>query len=144
MNLLVPLASLFGIEIKAIVDQAKRSAIALATLALFSLFSAVFLLLAAFLALAAWIGQFWAALAIGIGSALIAVGVWIALWIIHDRQRRIEATRRKSVETTALVTTAALTALPMLFKSPFARSVGLPIIGLLTVALSGAETNKRT
>jgi hypothetical protein len=48
-----------------------------------------------------------------------------------------EADRRRANETTALITTAALTALPMLFRSPAARTIALPLAAVAAAAFFG-------
>jgi uncharacterized membrane protein len=139
MGLLVPLASLLGIEIETLLDQLKRSATANLVVALFALIAFVFLLVAGFLALAGTVGPIVAALLFAAGSLLVALGVWFVMWIVDDRKKRREAERRHASETTALVTTAALTAIPMLIKSPAARNIALPLAGLIGLALSSAS-----
>ncbi len=138
MGLLVPLASLFGIEVKALIDDARRNAIAMAAVALFGLIAFCFLLVAAQLALSMVMPPLFAALTIAGVSAVIAIAIFSVIQIVASRRKRREAERRRSSETTALVTTAALTALPLVFKSPLMRNIGLPLVGLLTLAFSAS------
>ena len=55
------------------------------------------------------------------------IGVRIAANVVAHR----EAQRRHSAEKTALVTTAAITAVPMLLKSPIMKNIGIPVGGAL-------------
>jgi hypothetical protein len=142
MNLLVPLASLLGLEVNSLLDQLKRSAAANLAIALFGLIAFTFLLVAGYVALSDVFGPVVAALMIAAGSLLIALGIYFALWVAKDQRKRRTAERRHSTETTALVTTAALTALPLVFKSSMARNIGLPLIALLTIALSSSGRDK--
>ena len=144
MGLLTSLTALLGVEVKSTLEQVKRSVVALVVIALFSSISFTFLLIAAFISPTYWLGPLWTALALETGSALIAIGFWAILRIIYSRARRIEAKQRRSNKTTALVTTAALTALPMLVKSPLARNLGLPLVGILTLALSNGNSAKKS
>ena len=137
MNLLVPLASLLGLEVNSLLDQIKRSAAVTVTVVLLGLIALAFLLVAGHLALAESVGPIVAALIIAAGALLLALVVAGMRWVIETQRKRQHAERRRSTETTALVTTAALTALPLVFKSPLVRSIGLPLIALLTIALSG-------
>ena len=144
MGLLTSLTALLGVEVKSTLEQVKRSVVALVVIALFSSIAFTFLLIAAFISLTYWQGPLWAPLATATGSALIAIGFWAILRIIYSRARRIQAKQRRSNKTTAPVTTAALTALPMLVKSPLARNLGLPLVGILTLALSNGNSAKKS
>jgi hypothetical protein len=137
MNLLVPLASLLGLEVNSLLDQLKRSAAANLAIALFGLIALTFLLVAGYVALSEAVGPVVAALIIAAASLVVALVIYFAMWIAEDRRKRAAAEKRRSTETTALITTAALTAIPLLFKSPLIRNIGLPLVALLTIALSG-------
>src|SRR5690606_29236109 len=78
-------------------------------------------------ALVGWIGPLWAPVLIA-GVALVsALVIYIVMRVMAGNARREEAQRRRATETTALATTAAITALPMLLKSPLVRNIGLPL-----------------
>ena len=62
---------------------------------------------------------------------MVALAIFIAIRIAAGIVAHREAQRRHSAEKTALVTTAAITAVPMLLKSPLMRQVGLPVGGAL-------------
>ena len=135
MNLLVPIAALLGFEVEEITDRLKALAIANAVIALFGLLTLVFLLVAGFLALSAQLGPIYAALIFAGVFFVITVGVMLGLQIAKGRRKRHIAEKRRSSETSAFVTTAALTALPVLLKSPLIRNVGLPLAAVVAAAL---------
>lgn len=134
MHLLALAASVLGIEVDELLEHFKRNAMAWSAVALFSLIGCAFLLVA----LNAWLTFLWgpivAPLAIGGAATVIAVAIWAALTISDNIARRRAAQRRNSAEKTALVTTAALTALPLVLKSDIMRKVGIPVGGALAAA----------
>lgn len=131
MHLLLPLASILGIEVDALIGNFRKNAIAWGAIGLFALIGVAFLLVAAHLALSDWLGPIGAALSIAGASLLVAASIFVVIRIIDDVAKRRETQRRHSAETTALVTTAAITALPMVLKSPLMRNIGLPLGGAL-------------
>jgi arginine exporter protein ArgO len=135
MNLLVPIAALLGFEVEEITDRLKALAIANAVIALFGLLTLVFLLVAGFLALSAQLGPIYAALIFAGVFFVITAGIVIGIQISENSRKRRLAERRRSSETGAFVTTAALTALPILLKSPLIRNVGLPLAAVVAAAM---------
>lgn len=130
MAFLAPLAALLGIEVDSLMDKLKRSAVSYAVLAILALVAFIFLLVAAHAALGYLIGPVWAALALAGLALLIGAIVWFSSQAAEKaRQRRI-VEKRKSTDTTALLTTAAITALPMLIRNPAMRVAAVPV-GLL-------------
>ena len=127
MNLLLPLASILGIEVGDLVERVRKNAVLWSVIALFGLIGLGFLLLGAYLGLGVWVGPIWSALILGTLSLMVAAIVYAAAGAAEHSARQREVERRRSAETTALVTTAAVTALPMLLKSPLMRSVGIPV-----------------
>lgn len=134
MHLLALAASVLGIEVDELVDQFKRNAMAWLAVALFALVGFVFLLVA----LNAWFTALWgpivAPLVIGAAGLVIALVIWATIAILDNIARRRAAERRNATEKTALVTTAALTALPLVLKSDIMRKVGIPVGGALAAA----------
>lgn len=135
MNLLVPIAALLGFEVEEITDRLKALAIANAVIALFGLLTLVFLLVAGFLALAAQLGPIYAALIFAGVFFVITAGIVIGMQISENSRKRRVAEKRRSSDTSAFVTTAALTALPVLLKSPLIRNVGLPLAAVVAAAM---------
>ncbi|WP_423067054.1 hypothetical protein [Devosia sp. CN2-171] len=134
MHLLALAASVLGIEVDELLEHFKRNAMAWSAVALFALVGVAFLLVA----LNAWLTLLWgpivAPLVIGAAATMIAIAIWAAVTISDNIARRQAAQRRNSAEKTALVTTAALTALPLVLKSDLMRKVGIPIGGALAAA----------
>ena len=64
-------------------------------------------------------------------AALVALSIYVAWRFGAAREHRRETERQRSSETTALVTTAAIAALPTLLKSPLVRTIGIPLGGAL-------------
>ena len=134
MNLLFTLASILGVEVDELIERLKKNAIAWSAVALFALIGLAFLLVALHTALVGWIGPIWAPLAIAGGALLVAFAIFLVVKIADDIASRRSAERRHSSERTALVTTAAISALPLLMKSDLMRKVGIPIGGALAAA----------
>ena len=82
-------------------------------------------------------GPIIAALIIAGGALVLALAVYLGTQIGEGARRRRIAERRRSSETGAFVTTAALTALPVILKSPTLRTVGIPLAALAAFMLLG-------
>jgi len=135
MHFLMPLAALLGFEVEAITDRVKRTILLNGLMALFGLVGAIFLLVAAYVALADWLSPLYAALIIAGVFLLAALSVYVSNQIAAGRAKREALTKKRSNETSAFVTTAALTALPALLKSPMVRRFGLPAAALAAFLL---------
>jgi hypothetical protein len=131
MHLLLPLASILGIEVEDLLERFKQNALAWSAIAFFALVGVVFLLVALYTGMVDWLGPIWAPLAIAGGALVIALGIYIGIRVSANIVAQREAQRRHSAEKTALVTTAAITALPMLLKMPIMKQIGLPVGGAL-------------
>lgn len=126
MPLLGPLAALLGIEIEAITNRVRTLMVVYAVVGALTLTGLIFLLVAAYLALAQFIGAIYSALAIAVVMLLIAGIMLLAIRMGESRRRREIAQRRRSSEAGAFATTAALTALPAVIRSPTLRLLALP------------------
>lgn len=135
MHLLAQLATLFGLEAEALVDRAKTQAIVGGAIGAFAVIAIAFFLIAAYLGLAGWIGPIWAALAIAGAATLIALIIFAWERASEASRRREAAERRRQAEASSLITTAALTALPMALSSPTIRRIGLPLAALAGIVL---------
>lgn len=144
MKLLLPLASLLGLEVEHMAERFKAQAIVLGTIAFFALIAFVFILIALHAALLREIGPVLAPLAIAGGALLIAMIVWAVASLRQRKVIRTETSKRQASETRALVTTAALTAVPMLLKNPLVRKFGLPLAGAAAVAFLLTRSNDDT
>lgn len=143
LSLLTPLASLLGIEAGAVVERMKKNAGLWAALAAFAAIALVFLLVAANAGLTLWIGPVWAPLVMAGVSAAVALIIYLVIRIAAGAARQKEAERRRSAETTALATTATITAIPLLLRSSLVRNVGIPVgvalAALFVLARSGRK-----
>jgi len=135
MHLLVSIAALLGLEVEEITDRIKGLAIANALIAVSGLLTLIFLLVAGFLALATRVGPIYSSLIFAAVFFVITAGILTGLNIAEGRRKRRFVDKRRSSETSAFVTTAALTALPVLLKSPLVRNIGLPLAALVGAAM---------
>ncbi len=135
MPLLGPLAALLGIEIEAITDRVRTLMIVYAVIGALTVTGLIFLLVAAYLALAEVIGPIYAALVIGVAMLVIAGIVLLAIRMGEARRRRDIAQRRRSSEAGAFATTAALTALPAVVRSPSLRLLAIPAVAAAAFVL---------
>jgi hypothetical protein len=134
LALLAPLASLLGIEVGALIERYRREALVWGIVAAFLAIGAIFLLVAANAELSLSFGPIIAPLMLGGAAILIALAVYLAARIKAGAAARAEAERKRGAETTAIVTSAAITAVPLLVKSPLFKKVGLPLGGALAAA----------
>jgi fatty acid desaturase len=145
MAFLGPLAALLGIEVDTLVERLKRNATTIAVVAFLALIGVVFLLVAANVALTGWVGPLFAPLILGGAAIVVAAIVWFVADAGEKRRARHAADRRRSTDTTALITTAALTALPLAFKNPTLRLLALPasaVLGYMLLGRRRAEDDK--
>lgn len=134
MQLISLAASVLGIEVDELLEHVKKNAMAWSAVALFALIGLVF----ALVALHAWFTLLWgpivAPLLIAAGALVLALGAYAVIAITDGIARRHATERRNAAEKTALVTTAALTALPLVLRSDLMKKVGIPIGGALAAA----------
>jgi len=134
MQFLLPLASILGIEVDELIDRVKKNAIAWSAVALFALIGLAFILVAiGNAATLAW-GPIVGPLAVALVAIVIAIAIWATMAILEGIAKRKALEKRHAQEKTALVTTAALTALPIVLQSPLMRKVGIPVGGALAAA----------
>ena len=127
LALLGPLLSLLGLETAAITAQVRRQAIVWGLIGVLGIVFVAFLLVAANTALGDVVGPVVAPLLIALGAAAIALVIYLVAQIRNGIIARREAERRHSAEVAATVTTAALTALPLLMRSSLVRMIGIPL-----------------
>jgi len=134
MKLLIPLASILGIEVNELLERVRNNAIAWSAVALFLAIGLVFILIAVNnAAVLAW-GPIVGPLVVAAGALVIAIVIWAIIAILAGMARRREEERRHAEQKTALATTAALTALPIVLQSPLMRKIGIPVGGALAAA----------
>ncbi|WP_137152936.1 hypothetical protein [Devosia sp. FKR38] len=145
MYLLTALAGLLGFELETISEQVKRKIIAGVVMALLGLIGAIFLIIAGYIALSEQLGPLIAALILGGSFLLLTLAVYLGTRIGEAKRQREAVERRRSSQTGAFLTTAAITALPVLLKSPWFRTLGIPaaaIAALLVASNSGEKDDE--
>lgn len=135
MHLLMPLAALLGIEVEAITERVKKTIILNVVMVILGVVGLGFLVAAGFIALSDQVGGIYAALIFAGTFLVLALAVYLGSRIGEGRHRRAIADKRRSSETSAFVTTAALTALPTLLKSPLVRTLGIPAAAIAAFML---------
>lgn len=145
MHLLAPLAALLGIEVHAVTERIRNTLIVNVVMIALAVVGVSFLVAAGFIALADLYGPIYAALIFAATFLVLALAVFIGTRVGEGRRRREIAEKRRSTETSAFATTAALTALPAILRSPLGRTIALPaaaIAAYLLVRRGGDDTDR--
>lgn len=137
MKFISAIASLAGLEIDDVIAGAKAKAIVTAVLAVLVGVAVIFGLVAAYVAMSAWIGPLWGALALAGIALVLALIVYIAA-LVADAGRRRKIEERRRSEMTSAATTAAIAAVPGLLRSPLIRRFGIPVAVAVAVVLLGS------
>ena len=119
-----PLLALLGVEAQSITANVKRQAIVWGLIGGMGAVFIAFLLVAVNAALSYAVGPVIAPLIIAVVAALIGVTVFLIAHIQDGIAAKREAEKKKSAEMTALVTTAIITAVPLILRSPLVKSLG--------------------
>jgi hypothetical protein len=135
MGLLAPLAALLGLEVEGLTARAKSAIMVYGIIGFCLLIAMGFLLAAGFMALADVVGPILASLILAGGFLILALAVYLGSLIGRSRRQRKLAERRRASETGAFLTTAAITALPVLARSPLLLRLGLPAAVIAAFAL---------
>ena len=143
LKLLAPLlTSLAAGEVGLVVSRAKQSAIFAAIIAVLVTIGAVFLLVAAQISLAEHYGPLYAALIIA-GSAFgLAIIAYIAMKIASSSARRRQEERAK-VDTSTVLTIAALAVAPALLRSRALLLLTVPLVAFGGLSLAGKKKKRR-
>jgi fatty acid desaturase len=143
LALLGPLGALLGIEAASIKDRLKRQAMLWGALAVLGLVALTFILVAINTALSYSLGPVVAPLVIAGAALLIGIVVFLVFHIRETMEAHRDAEKKRSAEMTALVTTAAITAIPLIL--PTLRRVGVPAGGAAAAIFSllGAKALRR-
>ncbi|HEX4298888.1 MAG TPA: hypothetical protein VHZ56_12785 [Devosia sp.] len=144
LGMLAPLLSLLGLETTELTDRLKRQAILWGAVAFLGIVGICFLLVAINAGLTYAVGPVIAPLIIAVAAVVIAVAIVLVTHILDGADARRALERKRSAERTAMMTTAAITALPLILKSPLLRDIGIPAGAALASALmlrrSGGST----
>lgn len=143
LKLLTPLlTSLAAGEVGLAINRAKRSAIFLSIIGVLGAIGVIFLAVAAYIALAERYGELRASLYLGGGAIGLAVVLFIIMKIseaiIRKRQRE-----RAKVDSSALLTVAALAFAPMVLRSRALTMLAVPIIAFGGLSLLGKKQKRR-
>lgn len=142
MQFLIPLAGLLGLEIDDLKQRLRSGAAVYLTVGLFALISLGFALTALNAWLSGLFGPIVGPLIISLGGLLLALGAYGISRLRGNRRLRRHVEHKRSAETTAFLTTAALTALPAILSNPTARKIGLPLGALAAFLLIGSNRDR--
>ena len=134
LALLAPLASLLGIEASDIKDRLQRQAILFSVIGAFGLIALIFVLVAINSALTVEFGPVVAPLIIAGASLMIAIVVLLIMQLQNSAAERRKAEKRHDAEIASLATTAAISALPLILRSPLLKQVAVPAAAALAAA----------
>ncbi|QND51022.1 hypothetical protein HB779_03295 [Phyllobacterium sp. 628] len=135
LKLLAPLlTSVASGEFGSAIGRAKRRAVFLVLIGIVSAIGLIFLLLAAYIALAERFGNLHAALILAGGAFAIALLAYIVMKISEMIVRKRERQRSK-IDTSALLTIAALAAAPTVLKSRGLLMLAVPIVAFTGLSL---------
>lgn len=142
LALLGPLSALLGIEATSIKAKLKRQAALWGLLGALGLIAVAFLLIAINSALTYTVGPIVAPLIIAGAALFLGVVVFLIFQFRETLEAKNEADKKRSAEITALITTAAITALPLIL--PTLKKVALPAGGLAAsvYALTRSRTSR--
>lgn len=142
MGLISPLASLLGLEVEGLAAKAKSAVLVWGLIGVFCTIAIGFLIAAGFMVLADLLGPLIAALVLAGTFLVLALAVYVGSLIGRSHRQRELAERRRAKETSTFLTTAALTALPLLTKSPMLLRLGLPAAAIAAIALLHKDGDK--
>lgn len=135
LGLLMPLAGLLGLEVEGLSQRVKGLAIVYALILVCVVIGLGFLIAAGYIALSDLVGPLTATLILAGSFLAVALLVYIGLAISESNRRKRLAERRRSSDAGAFLTTAALTALPLLTRSPMLVKLGIPAAALAALVL---------
>jgi hypothetical protein len=134
LALLGPLGALLGIEAASIKDRLKRQAILWGIVGVLGLIAVAFVLVSINTALTYAVGPVIAPLIIAGVALLVAAIVYAIFHFRETMEAHRDAEKKRSAEVTALITTAAITAIPLIF--PMLKRVGVPTASAAAAAYS--------
>jgi hypothetical protein len=134
LALLAPLGALLGIEAASIKDKLKRQAILFGTLGVLGIIALSFVLIAINNALTFAVGPIIAPLIIAGAALLVGLVVYAVFHFRATLEAHNDAEKARRAEVTALITTAAITAIPLIL--PTLKRVGVPAGGAAAAIFS--------
>ena len=124
LALLGSLGALLGIEVASVKERLKRQALLWGTLGALGLTAVAFILVAVNSALTLALGPVVAPLVIAGAALFIAIAVFLIFHFRETVEAHNDAEKKRRAEVTALVTTAAITAIPLIL--PTLKRIGVP------------------
>jgi uncharacterized membrane protein YhaH (DUF805 family) len=135
LKLLAPLlSSAVSEELGSAVSRAKRRAVFLGLIGILAIIGGVFLLVAGYIALADHFGELHAALILAVGAFILALLAFVAMKISETVARKRQREKSK-VDTSTLLTIAALAAAPTVLKSRGLLMLAVPIVAFAGLSL---------
>jgi hypothetical protein len=134
LALLAPLGALLGIEAASIKDKLKRQAVLFGTLGVLGIIALSFVLIAINNALTFAVGPIIAPLIIAGAALLVGLVVYAVFHFRATVEAHNDAEKARRAEVTALITTAAITAIPLIL--PTLKRVGVPAGGAAAAIFS--------
>lgn len=134
LALLGPLGALLGIEAGSFKERIKRQALLWGSVGALGLIAIAFILVAINTALTYALGPVIAPLVIAGAAILIAVAVYGVFHFRETMEAKRDEEQKRSAEMTALVTTAVITAIPLIL--PTLKKVGVPTASAAAAAYS--------
>lgn len=135
LKLLAPLlSSAVSGELGSAVSRAKRRAVFLALIGILLAIAGVFLLVAGYIALSRHFGDVYAALILAGGAIVLALLAYIIMKVAETVARKRQRERSK-VDTSTLLTVAALAAAPTVLKSRGLLMLAVPVIAFAGLSL---------
>jgi len=146
LKLLAPLlTSVAAGEVGLVINRVKRNAVFAGVIAVLAAIGVIFLVVAAYIALAERYGEMRASLTLA-GSAFgLAIITYIIMKIAERAERKRQRERAK-VDTSALLTVAALAAAPLVLRSRTLMMLAVPLVafgGLSLLTKPKTKTKRR-
>lgn len=143
LAVLAPLLSLLGLEADELKRRFKRQGIVWALMASLGIIGIAFLCVALNSALTLAVGPVIAPLIIAVGALLLALATFLIAQLVEHAEARRLAEKKRSAEVTNIITAAAITAIPLLLKSPLIKDLGIPAAAALGSALWFGKSDDR-
>ena len=143
LKLLAPLlTSVAAGEVGLVINRLKRNAVFAGIIAVLAIIGVIFLVVAAYIALAERYGEMHASLILA-GSAFgLAIITYIIMNIV-ERAARNRQSERAKVDTSALLTVAALAAAPVVLRSRALMMLAVPLVAFGGLSLLTKPKKKK-
>ncbi len=123
------ITSLVSGEVKHRVDDIKQRAIVFSVVGALALVGLVFLLVAGYIALAAYVGALYSALIVA-GVFLVVALIVLGIWTLNHR-RAVKRWESQRPDATDIITASAVSLAPVVLKSRLLVSLAIPAAGAI-------------